>query len=126
MEFFANAPCTLTETQLQAAITGPRLAECCASIDRVIDWKEDSGEIYCLWGQFIVHREVIRGGLRFTLPECPNALAWTLTCGTDSASPSIQIHCTINRSMHESEFIESIRMFVEDWRLGLARLCPPV
>ena len=123
MEFFSHAPCALTETQLQTAITGPLLAEYCASIDRVIDWKGESGEIYCLWGQFIVHREVIRGGLRFTLPECPNALAWTLTCGTDATSPSIQIHCTINRSTHEPEFIESLRMFVEDWRLGMARLC---
>jgi hypothetical protein len=101
------------------------LAECCASIDRVIDWNGDSGEIYCLWGEFKVNREIIRGGLRFTLPECPNALAWTLTCGADSVSPWIQIHCTINRSTHEPEFIESIRMFVEDWRLGMACLCAP-
>jgi hypothetical protein len=33
MEFFASAPCALTETQLQAAITGPLLAEYCASIE---------------------------------------------------------------------------------------------
>jgi hypothetical protein len=77
------------------------------------------------WTSSIVVYEVKFHSEQHRASECPNALAWTLTCGTDSVSPSIQIHCTINRSTHEPEFIESIRMFVEDWRMGMARFCAP-
>jgi hypothetical protein len=122
MEFFATARLVASPDQLRDRITGPRLAEHCAAIDRVLRWDEDidTGEIYCLWGQFAVRREPIRDGVRFTLPGCPNALAWTVT-----AEPGgVLVHCTINRSEHEPDFIESIELFVEDWRVGLERLEP--
>jgi hypothetical protein len=120
MEFFANAPCVLDPDQLQERITGPSLAELCESIERVLQWSqaEDAGEIYCLWGRFSVRRERIRDGLRFTLPGCPNALAWTIT----AAPEGTLIHCTINRSEHDPDFIESIEDFVADWVQGLGRL----
>jgi hypothetical protein len=63
----------------------------------------------------MVHREVIRDGLRFTLPKCPNALQWTLTAEADGSL----IHCTINRAEHDAEFIETIEQFGEAWRQGL-------
>ncbi|KAA6187906.1 hypothetical protein F2Q65_01355 [Thiohalocapsa marina] len=118
MEFFATVRCSLSPSLLQDHISGPRLAEVCASIDRVLNWSDDQGEVYCLWGQFLVRREVIRAGLRFTLPHCPNALAWTLTAEPDG----VLIHCTINRATHEPDFIESIETFVQDWRQGLEML----
>ncbi|KAA6185071.1 hypothetical protein F2Q65_10100 [Thiohalocapsa marina] len=120
MEFFATARCRLSAEGLHAGIRGPRLAEACASIDRVLDWDTscDAGAIYCLWGQFQVRRELLSGGLRFTLPHCPNALAWTLTAEPDG----VLIHCTINRASHAPDFIESIELFVEDWRQGLEQL----
>lgn len=125
MEFFALAQCRLTETQIQDTIHGQGLADWCDSIDRVLHWEDEQGEIYCLWGQFRVRRELIRGGVRFTLPECPNALAWTLTVAPQapgaSAVPGVQVHCTINRTDHEAEFIETIAGFVDDWRQGLER-----
>jgi hypothetical protein len=130
MEFFALARCALSEDQLRQAVTGLRLDACCASIDRVLWWEEDRGEIYCLWGQFHVRRELIRGGLRFTLPDCPNALAWTLTMAAKPDQPDVsraagvQIHCTINRTEHEPDFVDSIETFVDDWRVGLERLVP--
>ncbi|EGV16165.1 hypothetical protein [Thiocapsa marina] len=119
MEFFATARLLATPDQLRDRITGPRLADCCDAIDRVLDWREDldAGEIYCLWGQFEVRREPIRGGVRFTLPGCPNALAWTVTAESDA----VIVHCTINRTEHDPDFIESIETFVEDWRVGLER-----
>lgn len=119
MEFFATARCRFTPDHIQDQVTGPRLAELCASIDRVLEWSDaqDAGEIYCLWGQFAVHRERIRDGLRFTLPGCPNALAWTIT----AAPEGTLIHCTINRSEHDPDFIESIEEFVADWAQGLQR-----
>ena len=120
MEFFARARHELTAEGLARHITGPALAAHCDAIDRVLHWREDrdEGEIYCLWGQFAARREVIRQGVRFTLPGCPNALAWTLTAEPGGAL----VHCTINRAEHDPDFIESIRTFVDDWRLGLERL----
>jgi hypothetical protein len=123
MEFFATAACALTPEQLQQRLTGPRLAEHCASIDRVLHWQDEQGEIYCLWGQFRVNRELIRDGVRFTLPYCPNALAWTITAEMDSTGANrVLVHGTINRSEHEPDFVESIEAFLDDWRAGLERL----
>jgi hypothetical protein len=117
VEFFATAACDLSGPALQSLLVGPRLAEFCASIDQVIDWQAatDEGEMDCLWGRFRVRREVIRDGLRFTLPYCPNALAWTITVGADG----VGIHCTINRPEHDPDFVESIEEFVADWQAGL-------
>jgi hypothetical protein len=121
VEFFATAAAEATETELQRQLTIGSLAEHCASIDAVLRAEGDDGEIWSLWGQFQVHREPIRGGVRFTLPRCPNALAWTITAGTDTPAPVV-VHCTINRTEHDPDFIESIELFVDDWRTGLQRL----
>lgn len=121
MEFFATAAAEATETALQRQLTIGSLAEHCASIDAVLRAEGEDGEIWSLWGQFQVHREPIRGGVRFTLPRCPNALAWTITAGTDTPAPVV-VHCTINRTEHDPDFIESIELFVDDWRTGLERL----
>lgn len=120
MEFFASAHGHLSADVLQEQITGPRLAELCDSIDRVLQWSDaqDAAEVYCLWGQFEVRRECIRDGVRFTLPSCPNALAWTITATPDGAL----IHCTINRSEHEPDFIASLEDFVADCAQGLQQL----
>jgi hypothetical protein len=121
MEFFSKTTHPLTAEQIQTEITGPRLAEFCASIDRVLNWdiKTDSGEMYCLWGQFRVNRETLKHGVRFSLPECPNALAWTIT-----AEPhATVIHCTINQQEHDPDFIASIETFVVDWSDGIKQ--PP-
>jgi hypothetical protein len=118
VEFFATAEVPLTEADLQRRLTIAGLGELCASIDRVLAAAGDEGEIYCVWGQFRVRREAIRGGVRFTLPRCPNALAWTVTAGTDVPEPVV-VHCTINRRAHDPDFVDSIRQFVEDWRVGI-------
>ena len=119
MEFFATARLVTSPDVLRDQITGPRLAEYCKAIDQVLSWCKhlDAGEIYCLWGQFKVQREPIRNGVRFTLPSCPNALAWTVTAEPEG----VLVHCTINRTEHDPDFIESIESFVEDWRVGLER-----
>lgn len=120
MEFYATAEITLTQAELQSRLTVAQLGEFCASIDRVLEAAGDEGEIYCLWGQFRVRREAIRAGVRFTLPDCPNALAWTVTAGTTEPEPVV-IHCTINRRDHDFDFIDSIHQFIEDWRAGIER-----
>jgi hypothetical protein len=123
MEFFRQCDTWLDVGSLQQRLPIAALADCCASIDRVISVEGDSGEIYCLWGQFRVNREKIRDGLRFTLPGCPNALAWTLTLQREEGGNAlIRVHCTINQQSHDPDFIESIELFVDDWQAGLGAL----
>ncbi|MFA7095351.1 MAG: hypothetical protein WC383_02570 [Gammaproteobacteria bacterium] len=119
MEFFAEIDFAVDEAALQRLLTIERLPQLCASIDSVLEDGGEQGRIYCVWGEFPVRREPIRGGARFTLPTCPNALAWTVTTGLPPAPGRVVIHCTINRREHDPDFIESIETFVQDWRQGL-------
>ena len=121
MEFFAVVPCRIEAAELQQRLTIGNLPRLCASIEKVLRDDPHHGEIYCLWGQFEVNRELIRGGVRFSLPGCPNALAWTVTVELPPDPAQIVFHCSINRQTHEADFIESLQAFVEDWRLGIAR-----
>ena len=102
---------------LQGSIRIEGIERWCASIDKVLSAAGEKGEIYCGWGQFTLHREVIRDGLRFTLPTCPNALQWTVTAEANG----VLVHCSINRRDHEPDFIESLQRFVDDWGEGLVR-----
>ena len=122
MEFFAIADMRTTADALQAQLDITSLPSWCASIGTVLSHDGDRGEIYCVWGQFIVHREPIRGGVRFTLPNCPNALAWTVTTGFAPAPEKIVVHCTISRPEHDADFVATMEKFVEDWRQGLSKL----
>jgi len=108
---------------LQEILTIEALPALCASIDEVLSDHGDRGEVYCVWGQFDIGRELIRDGVRYSLSSCPHALAWTITCEGEA---SIVIHCTINKREHEPEFIDSIESFVQDWANGLAAKLPAV
>ena len=89
MEFFAEADTRCDVEPLQQALTIAALPRFCSEISRVLRGGEAEGEIYCHWGSFVVHREEIGDGVRFTLPKCPNALAWTVTCeGTEGDEES--------------------------------------
>ena len=119
MEFFATTHVGASAETLQRDLTVERLPQWCASVDTVLERAGDRGRIYCVWGDFAVHREAIRGGVRFTLPGCPNALAWTVTTDLPPDPLAVVIHCTINRREHDPDFVETIETFVEDWRRGL-------
>ena len=81
MEFFAYARRKTTSEVLKERLTIASLPQFCASIDKVLEDNGDTGRIYCVWGEFPVDRQTISGGVRFTLPSCPNACAWTITTG---------------------------------------------
>lgn len=119
MEFFATARVDAGVAALEQRLTLDRLPDWCASIDTVLEHSGETGRIYCVWGEFAVRRESIRGGLRFTLPGCPNALAWTITTELPPDPNAVVVHCTINRQEHDPDFIETIEAFVDDWRRGL-------
>jgi len=116
MEFYRQLERCSDEAQLQALLSLGRLPQLCDSIDELLEQQGDQGRIYCLWGSFQVNREPIKNGVRFTLPGCPNALAWTIT----AEAQNVTIHCTINRPDHDADFLASIEQFVDDWQTGLA------
>lgn len=119
MEFFTFAEVSTHPETLQN-LSVARLHHYCAEIEKILRVDdENSAQVYCLWGEFTVHRQVIRGGVRFTMPHCPNALAWTITTGLDPAPDQVVIHATINRTEHDEDFIESIQIFIEAWKRGL-------
>ena len=119
MEFFATAEKIIDGDTLQARLDIASLPTFCASVTQVLSHEGNEGEIYCTWGLFFIRREPIRGGVRFTLPKCPNTLAWTITTGFAPAPEKIVVHLTLNRTEHDPEFITSIEKFMEDWKRGL-------
>ena len=124
MEFFSIADVSSSVETIQA-LTVEKLDQYCADIDRVLNINtENSANVYCIWGTFTVERQIINGGVRFTLPKCPNALAWTITTGFAPEPDKIVIHCTINRTEHDADFIESIESFIHSWKLGLESNLP--
>ncbi|MCP5368273.1 MAG: hypothetical protein H6906_12245 [Hyphomicrobiales bacterium] len=126
MEFFASLPRRTDAETLRSALTVASLPQWCASVDEVVDDRGDTGTITCVWGEFEVARQAIRGGVRFTLPSCPNAFAWTVTTGLPPDPDAVVVHATINRPDHDPDFVESLEEFVADWRHGLAAgLEPP-
>ena len=118
MEFFEETNQTNIDVlNLQKLLTIKNLPNLCKSITKVISDNKVNGSIYCLWGEFKINREQLKDGIRFSMPDCPNALAWTIT----KDDGKLIIHCTINKKQHDPDFIDSIKEFVDDWKIGLTR-----
>lgn len=118
MEFFAYANVRMSTSDIQRYINISNLTEWCASIDKVLSVQDERGDIYCVWGEFRVHRELICDGVRFTLPNCKNAVQWTISPNPANFA-EVMIHCTINRPEQDPDFVESLEIFVSDWRAGI-------
>jgi len=67
-----------------------------------------------IWGEFTLSWCKIKGGVRFALLECPNALAWTVTTGYAPKPDAIVVHLTINRTEIKPAFVEEIEDFLAD------------
>ena len=72
-----------------------------------------SGET--LWGEFLINHNNIKGGVRFTLLDCPNAVSWTITTGFPPEPNKIIMHCTINRTQKSIKFVKEIYEFLDEW-----------
>jgi DNA transposition AAA+ family ATPase len=119
MEFYKYIDarsCTVDE--LKESLSIANMPELCESINNVISDRQTEGDIYCLWGQFNVRRDEIKYGIRFSLLNCPHALAWTITL--NEQSHKIVIHCTIDKENEDRDFIDSIDDFMADWAKGLS------
>ncbi|WP_018949417.1 hypothetical protein [Thioalkalivibrio sp. ALMg11] len=121
MEFFRTLEADVDAEGLQRVLTVPALPDASDAIDTLIhDGGADAGVVYCLWGEFRVHREAINGGVRFSLPECPNGLAWTLTTGHPPDPKAVVLHLTISRQEHDPDFVESLEAFADSWQVPAA------
>lgn len=117
MEFFKTIPASdVTSQDLQQLLSIDQLPALCRSISSVISDEQTHGVIYCLWGEFKINREVLKQGIRFSLPTCPNAFVWSITVEEDR---SIVIHGTINKMTHDDDFLDSIAEFFNDWWDGV-------
>ena len=119
MEFITSTIIPAKAEDLRRRLTIGELSRWCASIENVISDSYSSGEIYCVWGTFIVTREELSHGVRFSLPNCPNALQWTVTTGHQPNLLHTVVHCSINRTEQDQDFVDSISKFVDDWKKGL-------
>ncbi len=120
MEFFQKiySP-DFDVSHLKELLTINNLTRLCASITEVTAHNDNEADIYCLWGAFNVRREEIRYGVRFSLLNCPHALAWTITL--NKVNQNLIIHCTIDKTEQDPDFVESIHDFVEDWSNGITK-----
>ena len=120
MEFYEEiSAINLDSYTLRQNLSIQNLPVYCNSISSILLDNISSGLIYCLWGEFVINREELNLGVRFTLPKCPNAVAWTIT----SENNLITVHCTMNKKRtHDDDFIASLYVFMADWATGLKKL----
>jgi hypothetical protein len=119
MEFLATTTIQASAEDLHHRLTIAELPRWCASIEKVLSDTNASGEIFCVWGTFHANRELMRNGVRFSLPDCPNAFQWTVTTGHQPNPQHTFIHATINRAEQDQDFVDSLQKFVDDWKAGL-------
>jgi hypothetical protein len=118
MEFFKIAEVSSTEKEIHQKLSLANLELFCESIF-ALDKGEESCFIGGMWGEFTLRRDQIMGGVRFSMLDCPNALAWTITTGYPPAREKVVVHLTINRERKQEEFVEEIKQFLEDLQVGL-------
>lgn len=126
MEFFKIIERKTTEKQIQESLTLSTLDKMTHLLFIIGDQNERQAEIGGLWGEFTLTRSEIKGGLRFALKECPNALAWTITTGYPPACEAIVIHLTINRQQKKQDFLEEIAEFMDDHEICLQAVFAPL
>ncbi|OSM03981.1 hypothetical protein [Magnetofaba australis] len=124
MEFFTQTASTWDEQGLKAALSMADLPKWCEAIEAHLESDEAAswGRYDTIWGVFEITRMPIRGGYRYLLPHCPNALTWSVTTGLPPDLDAVVVHATINRENHEPDFIESLEEFVDAWRVGIGRM----
>ena len=64
-------------------------------------------------------RDEIKGGIRLSMLDCPNAFAWKITRGYPPDREKVIIHRTINRQQKDQEFVDEINEFINSWVEGI-------
>lgn len=114
MEFFKIVAVSSSEEELRDKLQLKYLERFSNAFFSLEQAQENTVAIGGIWGEFTLSRSLIKGGLRFALDECPNALCWTVTAGYPPARDAVVIHLTINRQQKQEEFLEEIEEFLSD------------
>ncbi len=120
MEFFKIIDVQTTQDQIQKNIRFDNLDDLCASLF-VINFTNNIANIGGIWDEFSLQKDLINGGIRFSLLECPNALTFTITTGFQPNPNQIVLHLTVNRLELKPIFIEEIEEFIDDWEVGILK-----
>lgn len=118
MEFFRIIDKQVSEGMIQEQITPQSVSEFTDTM-LYIEGNDYEFKGMTLWGEFKIGFNKIKGGVRFSLLDCPNALTWTITFGYPPEQNQVILHCTINRTQKPTEFIEEINEFLDEWQEGL-------
>ena len=121
MEFFRTIDIRTDEQKIRNTLVFEGLELMSSELILLEALNDSKAKIGSLWGEFTLARQDIKGGLRFSLLECPNALTWTITTGYEPAPEAIIIHLTINRIEKDQEFLEEINEFLDDQSLLLKK-----
>ncbi|HSH20981.1 MAG TPA: hypothetical protein VLA03_11035 [Draconibacterium sp.] len=118
MEFFRIVNVKTSETEIQSRIKANAIPEINPEIV-LLNENKDVFQIGCIWGEFTIRRDEIKGGVRFSMLDCPNALSWTITTGYPPDREKVIIHLTINRLQKDQEFVDEINEFIDSWVKGI-------
>jgi hypothetical protein len=120
MEFFEYANILTSQEEIRNKVSIDTLPFFCEEIDDV-DAAEELGRVIYFrhWGRFHLRQEEVMGGVRFSVPDCPNALAWTVTTGYPPCPEKIVLHATINRLEHDAQFIGATKALLATLKTGL-------
>jgi hypothetical protein len=121
MEFFRIIDRQISQEQIKEKIKPTNVADFAETMMFLEKVKNDFKGL-TLWGEFVISYDKIKGGVRFTLLDCPNALSWTITTGFPPDRDKIVLHATINRTRKPDIFIEEIHEFLDEWEMGLKSL----
>ena len=121
MEFFRIINISTEEKKIKNTLVFEGLELMSSELILLEALNDSKAKIGSLWGEFTLARQDIKGGLRFSLLECPNALTWTITTGYEPAPDAIIVHLTINRMEKDQEFLEEIKEFLDDQSLLLKK-----
>ncbi len=113
-----RAQVRIPEADLQRFIDVGNLPEWCEAIEEVVSSQGSRAEVRLSWGEAMIHRELVNGGVRFSCPNNEHALQWTLTA--DPLHPAeVLVHLTTNRESADADELERLELFIADWRAGL-------
>jgi len=118
MEFFRIIDRQVTEKIIQEKIN-PQSLEDFTETMLFIENDNNDFQGLTLWGEFLISYDKIKGGVRFTLKDCPNGLSWTITTGFPPERNKVILHSTINRTQKPKEFMEEIYEFMDEWEAGI-------